>query len=521
MGMKTNGRGLVLRVVLFGVALLALLAGCDPDGGQGSLFGNEAPQTHLSLGYFRADSASPDTLDQSVARLGMSWWGVDRDGTIDHYLVRWSNEFDSLGQPLWTRTELESDTFIVRLSTLVDTFSFMVKAVDNNGDEDPTPARVVIPLRNSPPEVDWTPVSLELLSNFFGGDTSWTFPHLTFRYNAWDLDGTETITEVLWALDDTTQWNTLDPVYKSITLDRDVLSPGSHRMFLKAKDVAQSWSETISYPAGPADTTNAGVPRVWMVRETAGPLLVVFDDPTSSSVRQDLVYSALDGMGLVENVDYTTWVVSSDAFPWLEGGASELYWWLPAEDLDVYNTFADFEMVFWFSYTTTRLLDVCPPMGQYLGAGGKVLMASTDVGYFSTGDQLPLTDEGLCLPIDSLQHARHYIYPLPAFDHPIVPAPAWADRYPELRVSRRISFQGNGITDLDFGFIPDSTATELYYCPEDPSNPALYPRVTLGSRTAAAHDPDKARFVYMGVPLYWMDNLEQFLQTLIEEEFNW
>lgn len=521
MSKTRGGRSLWMVLLLVAAGALALFPGCDPDEGGGTLLGNAAPQTHLSLGYFRADSPSPDTLDQSVARLGLSWWGEDGDGEVDHYLYRWSYQFDSLGQPLWTRTEAESDTFIVRLTSMVDTFSFMVKAVDNHGVEDPSPARVVIPVRNSPPEVDWIPNSQELLSNFFGGDTSWTFPHLTFRYNAWDLDGTETLTEIQWALDDTSSWNSLDPVYKSISLDRDLLTPGPHRMFLRAKDVAQSWSNTISYPGGAADTTVAGVPRVWMVRETAGPLLVVLDEPYSSSVRQPPVHEALGRLGLVDGVDYTTWEVASDAYPWLEGASAERYWWLPAEDLDVYRTFADFEMVFWFSYTATQLLAICPPMGQYIAEGGKVLMASTDVGYYNTTEQRPLTDEGLCLPIDSLLHARRYIYPPPNFEHPILPAPQWAGRYPEMDVSRRISFQGTQITDLYFGFRPDSTATELYYCPEDPENPGAYPRVTLGTRTAAAHDPDKARFVYMGVPLYWMSNLDQFLQTLIEEEFNW
>ncbi|MCA9783670.1 MAG: hypothetical protein KDC10_05435 [Calditrichaeota bacterium] len=518
--MMRSGRPLAL-LALCALGLLITLTGCDPDEGRTGMVGNESPQTHLSLGYFRADTANPDTLDQSVARLGLSWWGEDRDGTVDHYLYRWSYQLDSLGQPLWTRTDAESDTFIVLLTAMVDTFSFHVKAVDDDGAEDPSPARVVIPVRNSPPEVDWIPNSQELLSNFFGGDTSWTFPHLTFRYNAWDLDGSETITEVNWALDDTSQWNVLDPVYKSITLDPGLLTPGPHRMFLRARDVAQSWSNTVSYPGGETDTTAAGVQRVWMVRQPMGPLLVVFDDPTSSAVRQQSVYEAMDRLGLVEDTDYTTWEISSDAFPWLEGSAQEVYYWLPAEDLDVYNIFSDFEMVFWFSYASTRLLDVCPPMGQYLSDNGKVLLASTDVGYFNTTEQLPQMDEGLCLPIESLTNARHYIFPLPTRDHPLQPAAEWADRYPEMHTSRRISFQGNGISDLDFGFVPDSTASELYFTPEDPNDPVAYPRVTLGSRTAAAHDPDKARFVYMGVPLYWLDNLDLFLQTLIEEEFNW
>ncbi len=519
--MTRSGRAGQRGLLFLGLATLLLLA-CDPDEGRNTKLANELPETHLSLGYFRAGTDTPDTLDQSTARVGMAWWGADADGAIAGYEYRWSYEADTV----WHETQSEADTFVVLLTAQEDTFSFSVRAIDDEGERDPSPARVVLPVRNSRPELEWTPNSLELLNGFFGGDTSTTFPHLTFRYSAWDLDGVETIRKIFWALDDTTQWQELDSLNKSLSqvpLGPDLLTPGPHRFFLKAQDVALAESNILSYPAGETDTSLVGVERVWMVREPVGDLLVVYDDPVSSSTRQGIVRQVLENLDLEEGVDYSEWIVNSNHYHWLDRNPdwSEFYW-LPANGSDTYNTLSDFDMVFWISSKETQLNAACPPLGQYMAEGGKVLMASADVGYYDDTNEVPVLNEGICLPIDSLTHERARIFPAGGSrDEPLTPGAGFENLYPVLYVTSPTTFQGPGNNSLDFGFRPAPGAEELYYIPEDPGNPVAGPRVTMGCRIAADERPDKARLVYMTVRLDLLDNLEGFFQVLIEEDFDW
>ena len=95
-----------------------------------------------------------DTLPQAFttitsSRQELHWWGEDTDGDVVGYQFKWSSD------STWTFTNLESGVFYVPIRSDLEVFSFEVKAVDNDGNEDQTPSRLTFPIKNSSPEISF------------------------------------------------------------------------------------------------------------------------------------------------------------------------------------------------------------------------------------------------------------------------------------------------------------------------------------------------------------------------------
>ena len=120
----------------------------------------------------------------------------------------------------WSFTTTEAGLFYVPIRSDLDVFWFELKALDNDSLIDATPAKIVLPIRNSKPSINFRFRSNPFIADI-GGDTSFTFPTRTFVWDVLDQDGVETITDVYYALDDTctTCWTQLSAAaYSSITL---------------------------------------------------------------------------------------------------------------------------------------------------------------------------------------------------------------------------------------------------------------------------------------------------------------
>ena len=173
-----------------------------------------------------------DTLTHAFTTITTSkqelhWWGEDVDGEIIGYYYKWN--VDST----WSFTSKESGIFYVPIRSDLDVFWFEIKAVDNDTLIDLTPAKIVLPIRNSKPTIDFRFRSNPSFDDI-GTDTSFTFPTRTFVWDVQDQDGPETITDIFYALDDTcsTCWVQLSAAeYSSITLTG--LEPGNHIFYLK------------------------------------------------------------------------------------------------------------------------------------------------------------------------------------------------------------------------------------------------------------------------------------------------
>ena len=127
------------------VAFVAALSGCSKISPV-STSPNIAPETTLT--------ARGSPIAGGARQVHLQWLGSDEDGSVDHYLVR----LDTLD---WRRVTCTESVFTfpgqTRRPRLVDEeerHSFTVKAVDDRGEEDPTPAVVWFTPRNDLPETE-------------------------------------------------------------------------------------------------------------------------------------------------------------------------------------------------------------------------------------------------------------------------------------------------------------------------------------------------------------------------------
>jgi hypothetical protein len=160
----------VIAGTLFCAVLAVLvLAGCsklDP----GARFANKPPDTTLSF--------SPGEGDTANYRVRMNWYGWDPDGEIAYFRTKW-DDFP------WQTVVNTDSVFLVSASAdSVDEergyeyHTFSVKAVDNEGAEDPEPE-----------VVSFTAFTIVPNTQILRGPSGVTGPMFTFEWQGTDRDG--------------------------------------------------------------------------------------------------------------------------------------------------------------------------------------------------------------------------------------------------------------------------------------------------------------------------------------------
>ncbi|MDX1438851.1 MAG: hypothetical protein R3284_03010 [Rubricoccaceae bacterium] len=178
-------------------AYLALsLAACDSSI-QGQAADNRLPETELSVRVTDLRETLGDgTL---VSTVEVSWSGTDPDGFIASYDFRFYDEMllGSIGpEENWTSTTSRDTTVLLPIPPGESTAAVVVevRAVDNDGLKDPTPARTIFPIRNSPPE-------FRFVESEAPPDTTW--PIFSFTWVGSDPDGDEDLAGIEVAFNDT------------------------------------------------------------------------------------------------------------------------------------------------------------------------------------------------------------------------------------------------------------------------------------------------------------------------------
>lgn len=242
-----------IALALIGGTVLALaLAGCTK--GSGSRVPNVPPETMLSF--------SPDNEDTASYRVRMNWFGWDPDGEIAYFLTKW----DTLD---WVRVVNTDSMFLVSASA--DTVAidkgyeyhtFQVKAVDNEGEPDPTPevvsftAFTIVPETNitrGPSGVTGPMVRLE----WQGSDRDGVIAGFQYHMYAWDESASD------WNLvlpAGGGEWVSVGPNERTVLLDP---WEGKHLFEVRAIDDAGAQDQT---PARREFTCNP---------ELAGPRLYI------------------------------------------------------------------------------------------------------------------------------------------------------------------------------------------------------------------------------------------------------
>ncbi|PAP76675.1 hypothetical protein [Rubrivirga marina] len=399
--------------------LLALgLAACDA-GFDGSASDNRAPETELAV---RSNDLREDLDDRRlISTVDVAWSGTDPDGVVTGFDVR-SYQVDASPAPEdgWARTARRDSTIrlVIPLGASTADVVVEVRAVDDQGAVDESPARTVFPIRNSNP-------TFRIVSAEAPPDTTW--PVVSFSFAAADIDGEENIAGVEVALNDTTGgFVRLDPDVTFVSLvaddpaastttatlytgrgfrNADASLPGfrlddDNVVYFRAVDQAGATSPTLRYPA--LDEDGVPVTDLFVRRVTSSVLLVndvrVGDDQQVLDVARAAL--AANGTGsfdlwdLSETPQSTASPQFSDALP-------------PAADPTLRQTLALWDRIYWVSNTVTNTANgnnlprAASVMDLFFDRGGRILVQvpvslpqGTDVGGTANAaiDILPLGD---------------------------------------------------------------------------------------------------------------------------------
>lgn len=323
---------------------LAILLSVECAERNGSMIPNLPPETYIAI----SDSVrTPVVYIQKIC-----WWGEDIDGEVIGYEYRCildTSEIDCGTVQDWVATTEKSKIFSLPVTKGVSIHRIEVRAVDDQGAKDPTPASVTLPLFNSPP-------SVEILERAFLPDT--TYPAIRLKWRGSDPQGDTTIATYLLRLDGSNRLITFSPRDStgSIALEDFENRYGERTVYLYAIDTGCDTSQPATY--------------TWHVKQPRGQVLLIDNLPKAYGgyrISDAFYRAALDSLFS----DYS--ILDIEGF----GGAPYTYAY---EKL-----FEMFDIVVWYNdpwydpslgRDTPYLSEAAPAIIEYVSNGGKIFLAS-------------------------------------------------------------------------------------------------------------------------------------------------
>ncbi|MFC2094646.1 hypothetical protein ACFLSH_03355 [Bacteroidota bacterium] len=508
----------IILLLSFLLSVFILVLSCTKEGVNDPV-GNQPPETGLFL--------YPDsTIRQQPSRLNVHWWGDDPDGLISGFYFMWEGIDSS-----WSFTTANDSIFALPIGSSDTSYKFIAAAVDASGngvydnsvvqngidfgpepfiDEnedsvyndgeffndigliDPTPASLIFPIKNTPPVVAWN--DLTVLP-----DTS--FPVMTFKWDADDLDGRESIKFINIALNDTNNFISLNGSISLVTIrikdldnpvpEMEILINGSDQnifeevlqgvrlndnniFYVQAEDLSGAKSQMISLPDS-SDT--------WYVKKPKGQVLILDDFQGGSSDEQatifyNQVFSEIDSGSLAGKFDVY------DLFNQP----------LPFESVTLFETIKLFDYTFWYSASNPRLDLLNIVTNRYLQSGGKIAFSMT---FQNSGDDFTFDLSILqgFLPIDDVSDFIRNLFS-PA---DIVASSSGID-YPSLKTTVTIGFVRT--------YVPNTlVTTEIYDLVSSQMN-----------GNVGFINNNKTEF-FIGLPLHDCNGGDQNVADLLEKVF--
>jgi hypothetical protein len=333
-----------LGFALCGALATALLLAAGCGGAKGTMAPNTPPETIVFV------EGPVDTVNHVVT---LRWFGSDPDGEVARYDYRFvypaGQEPAGHDSSAWLSTTRTDSTFAIYTPSGYAMPTFVVRAVDNDGEPDPTPARQTFQFKNDPPTVHLTgnPVL-----------PATTLPVATIEWTANDPDGDISQAHFLVWLDNNEAGATLVPSGTSFTLPPSLFSDGAggyvggvHTVYIRCVDDGGEVSLPDSF--------------TWNVLAPAGQVLLVDDDPAALSSAVDPMYtSAFDtqlGPGNYTRID----LEASNPF---------------RSAADLTYSFGLFHSVFWYQENNTArsgaLGQAEPAIRSLLAGGGNFYVSS-------------------------------------------------------------------------------------------------------------------------------------------------
>jgi hypothetical protein len=453
------------------IFFLIILVGCEKEI-TGERNANIPPETTVFI-------QGEDTLNFTQSVQQLFWDGRDADGFITGFYYTFS-ENPQPGD--WIFTTEYSGIFPLEITGRDTTYLFQVKALDNDGAEDPTPASQLIPIKNSPPKVEWEAESAI-------PDT--TFTIASFAWRASDPDGDLTIQFIEYALDDTTNWVQIPGTRREISLgEADGIVEGLHAFYLRALDIAGARSNIIRMPENPDN--------FWYVKAPRGRYLLIDDYTVESSISgfPDAFYKNMLSEFLTPlGEEFTYWNIE-DQFP--------------ASVTQFKETLKLFERVIWYTdlivSSDPHFLVAQIAVPEFRQQGGKIIYTvQFNTNFGSQGEPLAFT------PVESLGKAFSFIstnsiyYPAAEFSTAFPTLPA----LPELKVSSFIL----GVIALQ----PKASSVPMYRYDEPNTNDDPIFIMTGQNDNTREYD-----FVFSGTPLHLLrgnNNVEELFEIILFELF--
>ncbi|ARA92063.1 hypothetical protein AWN76_002020 [Rhodothermaceae bacterium RA] len=371
-----------------GLSLVVLWAGCDAAI-TGTPFENQPPTTQLSV----RDSSLVDNLagaDRLTSSVMVSWTGDDPDGYVQAYELRYYDE-GSTPPDTWSLTS-RNDTLILlpipRGERVADVV-FEVRAIDNEGLKDPTPARTVYPIQNSPP-------TLRLSRFELPPDT--TFTIVSFAWDADDPEGEDNLAAIEVSFNDSTSYTRLpadtrfvtfvaafdpnDPTETttsaSVRIGRGFQGTGIDVPGLRLDAENTFYVRAVDQ----TDTTSVFERHTWFVKKPKSDVLFVNDFRKITAPTVQAYHLSLLRDFLPEGTPINLWDVTQ---PYSTGNTGDLVRsdaMPPVADPTLRHTFGLFRYIYWVSSNTTNstadnnLPYAAAVMDLFFENGGKLIVHS-------------------------------------------------------------------------------------------------------------------------------------------------
>ncbi|MBA4250640.1 MAG: hypothetical protein C0425_05105 [Chlorobiaceae bacterium] len=485
---------------------------------------NKPPSTNVAI--------FPDSvISKQQSKLMLNWWGDDPDGLVTGYFITY-------GTQKWTFTQRNDSVIAFPMAGNDTTYIFKVVAVDNFGngiydervfrngidfgaepftdkngngkydggesfidlgDVDPTPATLTLPLRNSPPIVNYLTDSRSIRIEI--PDT--TFTVASFGWTATDIDGDESIVDIFIALNDTSTkirlpGNTKFVTFRALpgtgTVSCDVfvgttinqpiaiklpnlkLNAGNV-FYIFARDLAGANSKVLRFPSD--------VNKTFYVKKPKGDLLII-DDFRPSDLSANFYNRILDSLNFRDKYDILDIKVGNPAGLLMPRFISPMF----TETLKL------FKAVFWYTDNSPNLEAAQISVRPYVASGGQVLFSMLFPSFF---DARGLSD---FLPLDSIGvPVNDGFFPFGTR------VPAVAQGYPTLA------------TDMNFN---NPVSLVRRYFPNPVQSVRLY-ELDMAGRPIVGFKSIDNRIVFMGIPLSYSNaapsNVKQFFSKVLIDEF--
>ncbi len=355
-----------MKKVLFLPFIALLFCFACNTGFEGDGNANMAPETYTVVDTIVR--FGPDRLESEVH---VQWWGDDTDGFIPLYEFTFDDPVTASTQ--WESTASQDSIFVLATPAGQDTldFKFTVRAIDNDGTPDPTPASLYYPIKNSPPAITF-------IDGLVNPEIS--FPVFKVFWEASDPDGEGNLSYLEIFLNDTTgtpfvlpitassaTFEATDPsaassdariyINNNVSPENETLSAlimgDTNRVYIRSVDLSESRS---AFAAS----------RPLYIKPVSSSVLMVNAYGNSGTTIEEFYADQLSASGIT-NADRIQ-IQASDGY----GNLTQQ----SADNLTQTRVFNLFESIIWFGNNAESSLSLAQKTTvDFFNDGGKMLMS--------------------------------------------------------------------------------------------------------------------------------------------------